>query len=421
MIWVKIAFALYAIGVLVMLIRFSFGLWQIGKLISNSNRKKEKGFWRVELEESATAFSFFNFLFWHESEQMEESEKRKIITHELAHIRQLHSLDVVFLEVISAIFWLNPVCYFYQKAIRNVHEFLADEATVSEQSERTAYSELLLDQFLESDNSYLTSQFFNQSILKKRIMMLHKIKSSKTAIFKVLWAIPVLAICLFVNACAEKSLEPLTEGKSEFTKVKTYDLPTDKNEVNYIMVLSKGTDYKVKFLENMPEDAYFAILDSNGVEIVSNRTEKPYTQINYTETKTAIRKMIVKSNHNFSGNIELFFNRSNIPKPKLTKDGFMEGFTTIQKIKFTVEKEITLNVEEGDNIAFIIDEANGSIEGIKLDIFNSEGSKVGANIYNKKYYAELTIKSKETEEMRIKVSFDGEPKPFTLKIAERKK
>ncbi|MFT6960424.1 MAG: hypothetical protein ACJAWV_000121 [Flammeovirgaceae bacterium] len=419
--WVQTAIVLYVIGVLVMLIRFAFGLGQIGKLISSSNRKKEKGFWRVELEEPAIAFSFFNFLFWHESEQVEESEKRKIITHELAHIRQFHSFDIVFLEVISAIFWLNPVCYFYQKAIRNVHEFLADEATVPEKSERTAYSELLLDQFLESDNSYLTSQFFNQSILKKRIMMLHKIKSSKTAMFKVLWAIPVLAICLFVNACAEKSLEPISAGKSTLVKVKTYDLPTDKNEIAYTVLFSQGTDYKVDFPEEMPDGTYFAILDSNGVEIINNRNEKPYTKIIYTETATAVRKIVVKSDKKLSGKLELLFNQSTIPKPKLTKDGFAEGYTTIQKTKFTVENEIVLDVEEGTNIAFIIDEKNNNVEGIVLNVFDSEGKKVGANLYNEKYYAEMTQKCRETGKMTIKVSYAGEPRPFTLKIAERKK
>ena len=85
-------------------------------------------------------------MFLGNTEGLDEGQVRQIIQHELAHIRQKHSLDIIFLEIVTLLFWINPIGYFYKKSIRKVHEYLADKATLAYQNNKRAYSNLILKQ-----------------------------------------------------------------------------------------------------------------------------------------------------------------------------------------------------------------------------------------------------------------------------------
>ena len=67
--------------------------------------------------------------------------------HELFHIQQKHSWDIIYLELLTIICWLNPFFYFIKKEIKVIHEFLADQYA-SDQQNKGEYAELLLMQVL---------------------------------------------------------------------------------------------------------------------------------------------------------------------------------------------------------------------------------------------------------------------------------
>lgn len=157
-------------------------------LALKSKKHKYKGITYVELTNSDTAFSFFNLLFM----QPSTSEKEMIVKHEMVHIRQRHSLDILLFELIQILNWFNPVTWFLKKEIKLVHEYIADDLTTRSEVQKHDYALFLIQNSLKNHKNQLTNQIFNPSILKRRIMMLDKEKSGFQSRFKFLLALPII-------------------------------------------------------------------------------------------------------------------------------------------------------------------------------------------------------------------------------------
>lgn len=117
------------------------------------------------------SYTFFKSIFLSKEAFKENRISREILTHELAHATQMHSLDIVFTELLFAICWFNPFLLLYLRAIRLNHEFLADEAALAGHANVQQYQLLLLNTILADRESMLTSPF-NYSITKKRLAMM---------------------------------------------------------------------------------------------------------------------------------------------------------------------------------------------------------------------------------------------------------
>jgi hypothetical protein len=195
----------YILGVLFCAIRLIISFLTILKLIiKNGISRKQEGYFIVQTTVGTPVFSFLNILFWNEPVAVAETEKAKILAHELVHIRQWHTLDVLFMELMTVAFWCNPVAWAYRKSLQAVHEYLADAKVLDKGMSKTEYANLLVSQFLQTDTLYLTNHFLNKSLLKNRIMMIHQRKSTQKALVKFALAVPILAVCLFVAACSKE-------------------------------------------------------------------------------------------------------------------------------------------------------------------------------------------------------------------------
>ena len=145
------------------------------------------------------AFSFFNKILIDEDLRGKETIRH----HEMVHVRQWHSLDIIFFELLAAFNWFNPVAFAYRKSIKNIHEFIADDSAASTLEDRSAYALLLVSNVFNTQSEKLTNSFFNQSLLKRRIIMLHKTKSRKVAILKYGLSAPLFAgMLIFSSATA---------------------------------------------------------------------------------------------------------------------------------------------------------------------------------------------------------------------------
>ena len=151
----------------------------------------------VELPGSATAFSFFNLLFINP----EATDKNTIIRHELVHIHQKHSADVIFFEMVRILGWFNPITYLLKKEVRLLHEYIADDVTTNT-IQKHEYSMFLIQNSFGTVPNQLANQIFNQSILKMRINMLNKKKSAGRARLRFLLALPVVGGMLCASTMA---------------------------------------------------------------------------------------------------------------------------------------------------------------------------------------------------------------------------
>jgi hypothetical protein len=152
----------------------------------------------IEVENEQHAFSFFNYLFI----GSKLSASSTIIQHELVHIRQKHSVDIVYLEVIKIICWFNPVVYLLQNSMKEVHEFIADCLIAAEEQDVDRYTDFLISNAYGLSPATLTNNFFNKNLLKNRIMMLHQKRSGSLARLKHLTILPLCAVLLCSSTLA---------------------------------------------------------------------------------------------------------------------------------------------------------------------------------------------------------------------------
>lgn len=156
--------------------------WLIIQLLSVRNKIKKPS--------HNAAFSFFKY----KVVDRKADDFAMIDYHEDVHIRQWHSLDIIFFEIVAIVAWFNPVIYCYQRSIRRIHEFLADQQTARHFGNHHQYALLLLKRAM-SYPPKMTNAFIDKHLLKQRIAMLGRGKPSKINLIKYALFIPVL-LCL---------------------------------------------------------------------------------------------------------------------------------------------------------------------------------------------------------------------------------
>ena len=188
----------YLVGAVVFLLLLLIKLYKLARLAKTSNAANAQGYNVVYLDEPNAAFSFFKYLFIGTDRQAADT----LLRHELVHIRQKHSADIMLIEVIKVFSWFNPLIYLLQRSMRAVHEYIADEQTVSTGDEVMAYSTFLVENAYGLSGTSVTHSFFNYNLLKKRIIMLHQKRSGKLARLKYLIALPLCAGMLCASTLA---------------------------------------------------------------------------------------------------------------------------------------------------------------------------------------------------------------------------
>jgi TonB family protein len=191
----------YLAGVIFFLGRFLFRIFQILLIIKQNKVQHNDGIKMVLMPKNTSPFSFLKYVFVSES-LLQTAGYDKMIEHELEHVKQGHSVDVIVLELLTAFQWFNPFMWMLNRAIRENHEFLADQAVLNSGVKRGFYKKLLLDHFV--GEQLVIANNFNYSLIKKRITMMSKIKSSNYAIIKIIFGVLVAASLVIVFACEQK-------------------------------------------------------------------------------------------------------------------------------------------------------------------------------------------------------------------------
>ena len=166
----------------------------------------------IETDLDEAPFSFFSNLFWKKSISIEDECGRKILQHELSHIREKHSWDRLFSQLICSVFWMNPFNWIIQKELQNIHEFIADRDAVGT-GEVDAFAKMLLKTYY--GNHFLNpSHSFYYSSIKRRIIML---TTSNIPTYSYLRKVAVLPMLAFIMALfsIQLSAQEAKENKAE--------------------------------------------------------------------------------------------------------------------------------------------------------------------------------------------------------------
>ncbi len=188
-------------GMLLAAIYFGYKLYRLRQLRQHGTIERFPNFTQVVITNSDLAFSFFKSIFL--GDKVLSREHKSIIQHELVHIEQRHTLDLLFFELMRIIGWFNPLVYVYQNRIAELHEFIADAEVPK--TERSAHYDLLLSQVFQTQNISFVNQFYKKSLIKKRIVMLQKSKSKKIFQLKYLLLVPLIFVMLAYTSCGPVS------------------------------------------------------------------------------------------------------------------------------------------------------------------------------------------------------------------------
>jgi N-acetylmuramoyl-L-alanine amidase len=206
----------YAAAIGVLLCAFGRQLWQIRRLVGKYPHER---LGRIDLfmtREPGTPFSFLNQLFWNAEIDIESARGRQIFLHEGYHIRQRHTLDLLWLRTVLAIYWINPFFYLMYHEIRTIHEFLADRYAVAN-GDRYEYAELLVWHTVQDRRLSILHPFF-QSSIKRRITMLTQFHSNRPGYWSRMMVLPLTFLLLCAFAAKRHATVPL-RGLSPLTVV----------------------------------------------------------------------------------------------------------------------------------------------------------------------------------------------------------
>ncbi len=175
-------------------------------------------------------FSFFRNIFisniHYTSGQLDD-----IIEHEKAHVRQLHTVDIVLAEILIILQWFNPMAWLYKNLVTENHEFLADEAVISRGFSPEAYQLRILSQ-LFGIRSMPAAHNFNQSITLKRLKMMEKSKSPAASRLKLLLVLPAAMLLFYMFAC--------TSGQTDLSAQDTRE--TRQKEADVFFMVDKAAE-----------------------------------------------------------------------------------------------------------------------------------------------------------------------------------
>ena len=175
-------------------------------------RKSMEGCCVIEVPDRRAPFSFLSNLFWQKGADISDPVQRKIFDHELAHIRGGHSYDMLFAQILTSVYWMNPFFWLIRRELQMVHEFIADGASVGVGDTETFARMLLLA--YDGGRYFDPSHHFFHSPIKRRLRM---ISSSKppSRLWKAL-ALPIL-LGVVVLACSKEQSAPAAQQTKPFS------------------------------------------------------------------------------------------------------------------------------------------------------------------------------------------------------------
>lgn len=177
---------LYGLVTSALLMRFFRNIFSMIHRISQHQRAPYQDATLVLLPENCLPHTFLHYLFINQSAYESQAIEPELFTHELAHIRQKHSFDILFIEFLACFYWFNPLLFLIKRAIRLNHEFLADSAVLKQHKHIVGYQRLLLSKLTLTTPAPLTSQLTFHATKQRFIMMTKRTSRARVVIVSTL-------------------------------------------------------------------------------------------------------------------------------------------------------------------------------------------------------------------------------------------
>lgn len=224
--WSTLVMGSYLIIALIILGRVLVQLISILLFLKKHPITSEASLRMVHVQQEVTPFSFFNYVVIN-NQLYSEEERKSIVLHEKIHCNQYHSIDILLSHLYCGLFWFHPLAWRYKKAIAQNLEFLADQKAM-EQLESPAVYQKTLVKVATSQQALSLTNPFNQSLIKKRILMLQQKQSQRRNLWKYGIMLPALVAFMLIFQVKTVAQErKVTYSTSQFEEA--YQVRWDKN------------------------------------------------------------------------------------------------------------------------------------------------------------------------------------------------
>ncbi len=212
---VSLAILIYLTGLSFFSGILAFRLFQIWKWAIKGETSIHANIRITRINDNISPFSFFNRIYI-PKECCNEKMFNDILNHEKIHIQQFHSLDIILVELLIIFQWFNPFVWLYRSTFKEIHEYTADSLLLKNGTSIKDYQNMIMNQVLGIQFFPLGNNF-NKSLIKKRIIMMSKNKSSILTNMKLLIMFPALIALVFAFSCSknERSLNNESQNSND--------------------------------------------------------------------------------------------------------------------------------------------------------------------------------------------------------------
>lgn len=287
----------YIILAVFLFFKLSRAVFKMVYLIKKHQFTKVENAWFAQSIVSGTPFSFLNYIFWNENQPLQTPIAQKMLAHELAHVQQKHTLDILFFKTLNCVFWFNPFNWYVQKEIQTIHEFLADEQAIQQGNEKELAAMLL--QAVQPSTLSLIHPFFLTSI-KRRINMINNNNKSKSYLMRLL-PLPLMLLVFTLFAFAIKSPK-----ENAFNKIYNVVIEAGHGGAD-IGVKGNNLDEKTTALKHEHElnKQYTVVIDAG-----HGGADKGANGNNLEEKAIALKLALAIKQLNTNQNVNLVFTRT---------------------------------------------------------------------------------------------------------------
>ncbi len=172
----------------------------------------------VLLNEGIIPYSFMNAVYVNRDRMLNNEIREEVFYHEFEHVNQKHTLDLIFIELVRVVFWINPFWSLYKKAIRLNHEFLVDAAVVNVFKNVESYKKLIFETVKQPSQAFISYLLNFQTIKKRMIMLNNKNNTSKYIQGKYVVTLTVYLVLILMGGKISNS-QPPAIVKDYFNKI----------------------------------------------------------------------------------------------------------------------------------------------------------------------------------------------------------
>ena len=285
--WIPVTLGtIYGAGTLLTFVWLSVSTCRLAQLIRMSEKKRYGNYILVIPRQPIASFSWGRYIVVSASDYSRQSEE--VLLHEMMHLRNHHTLDLLFMQIFLLVHWFNPVIWLLKRELQEIHEFEADNGVINTGVDATKY-QLLLVKKAVGTRLYSMANGFNHSKLKKRITMMLKERTNRWARLKLLLAVPVMAGALYV--CAQPEVKEIPQQiQTEIQQDKADDYVS-------LMIFFRKEEEKYSKLVN-GSNPPSRVKEKQAHQLLVNADNKVLFDGKFTsmdELKSAIIKNLLKS------------------------------------------------------------------------------------------------------------------------------